>query len=148
MEKFLTSKKRPHCDILSRGNGDVKATTHWRHEAEALSAISRKPDLNRIPQNDNQQISSEYTPKDQWQQRTQSTFTSTELSIASKNSNSIANKSQLQGWKVQDGRKVFKTFRNGKLIQAAGQDAYILSLGGQNKKKTEGESVRESQKNK
>lgn len=39
------------------------------------------------------------------------------------------------GWRVKNGEKVYKAFRNGKAVEAAGQAGYLLSLSDNKSKK-------------
>ena len=55
-----------------------------------------------------------------------STYSISDISL----SNRIANSGKsLQGWKVVDKKRVYTTFRNGKLVQGEGAEGYKLAVG-------------------
>lgn len=56
--------------------------------------------------------------------------------VAANDTSKLTSSASLKGWKKKDGKKVYTTFRNGKLVTGVGKDAFKLSLGDKTKTKS------------
>lgn len=121
MEKFfnrapIPSVKHNEGDILKTRNENTDLLGHLRNAAGRNDIENQQ---NRPAQSSSEQLWDPYFSRN-------STYTISDISM----SNRMANSSKtLQGWKIVDKKRVYTTFRNGKLVQGEGAEGYKLAIG-------------------
>ncbi len=77
------------------------------------------------------------TSKD-WISEKQNVFNNTDIKCSERR---LINESRqkMTGWKIVDGEKRYRSYRNGQLIEATGKEAFLLSLGSTKKNKRSSE---------
>lgn len=112
-----------------------------------LKTSQKESDLLQLLQNRNQkkrkldesslsEVNSKCDDKDVWNDNS---LTEMDIVLSEKNAK-IKSRGTLTGWKIENGKKVYKTFRKDGLVSAEGGEAFKLSLGDQKSSKKIAES--------
>lgn len=79
--------------------------------------------------------------EDAWKHRESTSLSAVDLMVADRTKGAKV-ASSLVGWKNHDGKRIFQTFRGGKLVRAEGREAFVLALGDSNNKQGKNKRLR------
>ena len=125
MERFL-NKGPIHSTKGNQGDNriaeEVEQKVDLLHQLRSASAKNQSNDQNqhdKLIRSSSEQLWDPYFSRN-------STYSISDISM----SNRIANSGKaLQGWKIVDKKRVYTTFRNGKMVQGEGAEGFKLSIG-------------------
>lgn len=125
MDKFL-NKGPIHSTKSIQGSNrmakEVEEKVDLLHQLRSASAKNQNNDQNqqdKLIRSSSEQLWDPYFSRN-------STYSISDISMSSRISNSGKT---LQGWKIVDKKRVYTTFRNGKMVQGEGAEGFKLSIG-------------------
>jgi hypothetical protein len=118
MEKFFN---KMHPPTVKGDNCNIEMSTNETDQSDLLGQLRNASNRNSIRPSDkpSEQLWGPYFSRN-------TSYSISDITL----SNRIANSGKtLQGWKVIDKRRIYTTYRNGKLVQGEGAEGFKLAMG-------------------